>query len=377
MSTLAFYPWLQLRDPHVVDGVHLIPYQRGKSPYESKTQESIDTILARYFNRPDTQLSKATLAIFDNNAPTAPLSEDQISKLFSITQIITTAGLAQRQFFTHPLTYCNSQLFKLIVQNFTSENNAIAITTRRRDGSTQNLITGITYRVVQAEHIHSPLAVEIDFPLVDGLLKARQHNDYPSINEAILGFNLANTDSEDIAERVEIVLLCGAFERLFGCKNGKSDDLAKAFCAAFVLSTPLDPKTSPRTDNLESGIKSVREIWILDFFRRRNDYAHGRVTTPAQPARWELREHLILGSFVFSLALKIVLSRINAYSLSASDKDAIDIFEALVAIPKLFEPTGHTALPGSWPWTETMKKANEKANDRAFEAAAKNGGYFE
>jgi len=81
--------------------------------------------------------------------------------------------------------------------------------------------------------------------------------------------------------------------------------------------------------------------------------AHGRIK-PVRPLTWSLHEHLLLGSFIFPLALKVLLSQEGFYNLTADDRDLIDIFEKLL-VTELFKSDGHEALADSWPWNQVME----------------------
>jgi len=218
----------------------------------------------------------------------------------------------------------------LVIQDFSSEENGVTIVTRRRDGSTRHYWSGDSYRVQKPDHIHLG-PKRIDRSLLECLLKLRDAIDWQRIYEAILGFNLANTDSSDISEHIEAVLTIGAFERLFDLRHGKEDELTQAFSAGLKPTKDRHPSACARLSGAIHRFKTsscIREMWIRDFFRLRNNLAHGMFESRYQPV-WSLQNHLLLASFVFPLSLKSHLQAIGAYTLTENDQRDIDMFEQL------------------------------------------------
>ena len=80
--------------------------------------------------------------------------------------------------------------------------------------------------------------------------------------------------------------------------------------------------------------KSVREIWIRDLFRLRGHLAHGKIIKDFTLG-WSINEHLVLGSFIFPLVAKLLLSKRNIYNLSKNDSLYIDVFERFLCQPSL------------------------------------------
>lgn len=330
MSMLAFFPWLQISDAVRVEEFELLPYQRGIAPSGRATKEQsvFDRLLNPYYSG-GTPIRIATIVRIAGQDPTRNMSSEERSALFVFSEVLSAAGLAAREFFGFGLNYQNRDNFRLVIQCFDSDRGGSAITTRRRDGSTSNYCTEDSYRVQKPEHIPSHRPNSIDFPLLCSLMASRDSQDWERFYEAILGFNLANTDSPDISEHAEAVLLIGAFERILECHHGKEDELAERFSATL---TPTEDKELMSCTQL-SGLTNrfnkshfIRDIWIRDFFRLRGDLAHGKIKSRYRPV-WSLQNHLLLGSFVFPLLVKSKLRSIEAYLMTDHDQESIDVFE--------------------------------------------------
>ena len=358
MSTLAFFPWLQISEVVSMEGFELIPYQRGVEPAGegTKEQSTLDQLLNPYYSG-GSPVEVATILRIGGQELTRDLSEEERTSLFTFSELLSAAGLAAREFFSFG-NYQNRNNFRLVIQGFSGEKGGANITTRRRNGSANQNWNGNSYRVQKPEHIslhgHNP----IDFSLLRSLMASREHQYWQRIYESIISFNLANTDSPDISENIEAVLLNGALERLLGCNRGKEDDLAERFSAALAPTEDKHPSSScaQLSAYVDRSKKSscIRDVWIRDLWRLRGNLAHGKIESPHKPV-WNLRNHLLLGSFVFPLTLKSQLQSIGFYSLTDQDQKAIDIFE-LLACEDHFAPVEHPSIPGSHPWNRIKKE---------------------
>jgi hypothetical protein len=67
MGTLAFFPWMHIRERVSVHGFELLPYRRGVSPIGAGALEQavLDTLLDPYRDAPKAPLRTATLLRLD------------------------------------------------------------------------------------------------------------------------------------------------------------------------------------------------------------------------------------------------------------------------------------------------------------------------
>jgi hypothetical protein len=178
--------------------------------------------------------------------------------------------------------------------------------------------------------------------------------------QSIAGYNLANTDNVSTTEELELILMVGAFERLFECHRGREDDLLNVFLSHITPSQTIMPNNCLRlTANSQvrsqfAGCGSVREAWIRDLFRTRHGPAHGR-TALQYPSAWSLPNHLLLASFAFPIACKTVLSREGFYTLTQRDRVYTDAFESLACEEHFAPSTGSQSRTP--PWIEILGNA--------------------
>jgi len=268
------------------------------------------------------------------------------------SELLATSGLSEREFFTiGSIGYQNRDNFRLVIQSYSEDpSTGAAIKTRKRDGNTTNFWPSDSYRVRKPEHLNS--RHDIDLPLLNSLLELQKSQEWDRVYEAILNFNLANTDNIEFSEHIEAVLLTAAFERLLNCRSGKEHDLANA------VTSVLQPNQNVATSSCSlfqgdphDGLRrcpTLREAWIRDFFRLRGTLAHGQVESRYSSV-WILKAHLLLASFAFPIALKRDLAQLGVYAWTEKDQEHLDLFERLLC-EDLFQPSGPQDDHNSFPW---------------------------
>lgn len=107
-------------------------------------------------------------------------------------------------------------------------------------------------------------------------------------------------------------------------------------------------------------------MWVRDLFRLRGNLAHGKIESRYRPV-WSLREHLLLGSFVYPLVLKLELQKSGLYVICEEDQGLLDLFEAL-ACEELFAPMSNPNDPNSYPWRQVFQRAAEDKWRKRLEA---------
>ncbi len=366
MSMLVFFPWLRLEKSVIAGDFTLIAYERGRTPAGPGTvlQNTLDAVTAPYLAQAEQSIQHATLVQVDQEAFTYDLDEHQRGAVFVLSGLLAVCGLSGRKYFQiGGLDYWSRDNFRLVVQAFADPHGGVAMTTRRRDGSTTNYWSKENYLVQKPEHILLHSTVRIDERLLEALLRARDAATWDRFWESIVSFNLANTDNMDMAGEIEAVLLSGAFERLLDCNRGKEDDLAEGFTSALVPTNDLAPSahvrlSSPDIANRFKKSATIHNMWIRDFFRLRGNLAHGKVTSRYRPV-WSLRDHLLLASFIFPLLLKSVLAKEHLYTLSAEDQFQIDIFEPL-ACEEHFVPMANRHDPNAHAWNQVFERMSQE-----------------
>lgn len=350
MPTLAFLPWSTLTERVRVGAYHLVPcgeaIASGEIPPELK--DGVAAILSGYGKTRVVDRRHVPLIHHDSVGVVDDLSDDLVEAYFDFRQRIAFSVLSARRFFQH--RYANSDNASLVMQRFTPEHaGATVITSRRRDGSVNNIIPKGLLKVRRPDHVAGwcELPNDMDGALLEALEQAADSEKqlWPRLADSIRLFVGANTDSPDVAPHSELVDLVSAFSRT--ADVWKEADTVAAFIKVLPAPPPppdearqarlFDPELGPKLKNprvvsgLENG-RSLRELWLSDAYILRSQVGHGRVAQPPYPSIWILREHLLLGAIAYPLYVKGILASIGLYSWSRDDEQLNDALDALLTI---------------------------------------------
>lgn len=397
MPMLVFFPWLRIeQDYRFNDTYALRCYEIGKADAFGTTSY-IDRILASYVDTNGKPLRKFTLLQLCDKELTADLNEQQITELFTFREYLAFAALAEVEFFKSDGHYTNYSAFSMVLQSFNTEAENLALTARRKDGSSTR-VDNIANIQFHQPHYVPETTPYINQALLNGLLKYESKKN--SLSHAIWLFNQSWSDDNSIREETEIIFLCSAIEELMRKEINYSGFHEDKFSESLLklLKHLIDeiPKTTSwlRTAGLierelkkraekeskpDSIIKKndVREIWGIDFYRTRNKSAHGQYKHEDFRC-WNVHEHQLLASFIFPLLIKHLLKESGLYIPSAhqyrnlSQNNFIPLTDSSIsdearieALPVLLQEerclnqrTGANRYCNQSVWTDALKKAD-------------------
>jgi hypothetical protein len=364
MGNLIFLPWTKCQESFQIGEFYFIPYVRAKLPFpdDVKNQKLIDDILSSYRAHANKPIEKSTIISIHDQDILKDLKDEDFTKIYNFSELFTLSNLSARKFFDSlGDVYCNKDAFQMIIQGFRSDQDyhGSLITKRQKDGYRSTYYHKDALFVNKPGYIVCPRIMTIDVELLVALLNAQEKmnsKDWNAIYESIISFNLSNKDSDDISENIEIVMLNSAIERLLEA-NGNEDVLSKKF------TNILQPEHNINKDNCElfkqeqserfKKVKYVRDLWIRDLFRIRNNIAHGKIATN-YPAIFSIKNHLLLSSFIYPIILKLVLNHYDYYNLSKDDRISINVFERLVCREHFLYKNDTGADITTPPWQEVF-----------------------
>ena len=353
MGMLTFYPWLRLDGPRDCGAHQLLPWSRRNpvpAHFSSEVHQTIATILSPFMQGVEASIDEAVVVLHPDRELLDDLTEAERREFFDLHELISFSGLAGRLFFDQQ-GYLNAGNFRPIIQAFTTPGRGVASQSRRRDGYTQAYTPHAFQREPCPEHVHLHDRAPIDPALLSALVAARDADDERLLASVPL-FNLANTDSNVVAERTELILLCSAFERLLDSKP-KMNAIVENFSTALASATEVDRSEVGRIpENKYQKFNGTRSVWMADFFSQRGSLAHGHPSSSPHFI-WSIQEHLLLGAFVFPLLVKLRLASASLYDLNRWDHAHLNAFDQLAAHEDLFAET----TDGQWPWKEIIADA--------------------
>lgn len=282
--------------------------------------------------------------------------EDQLGQeLFAMSEVVAFCGLANREFFSH--NYWGRDNFRLVIQNYAEPKAGTKFATRRRDGSTTVLVSETAHVVLPPEHLTASSRVTLDEDLL-AILSARERPEsWESVYEAILHFNLANTDSEAVSESMELVLLQAAYERLAGSSSGKCEPIIDLVEAALSDRLHVGPGDSSRLPEAVwksrfGKRQSLATAWMHDFCALRGTVAHG-ASPEKYPSVWSPREHLLFGTLLFPVLAK----RAVGLTDGLRERKIVRVFERLLDVEP-FADLPDIDDPSKIPWNAVLDEVH-------------------
>lgn len=305
-SVIAFFPWASVQSPVSVGPLRLLPYQKSKLPGDLPhvTQANVDSVLSAYADRPNLRIRNGTLLEFGDWKLGMDVTDEFVAQLFRIRHLLAFSALAQREVF-HRSRYSNFDTYTLVIQRFNpDEPSTFSFVVRRRDGGSQHLWGADKFAFHRPLNVDGRAEITFDEELLAALLSLPDTHEY--LYEAIVEFNLANTDSSDVPEHVEVVMCKSAFEWLL-----QIDSNAKSFSTALesrLSNLKLEQSNGPLAAEWKTHWPKAMNLlnaWAKDFCAVRGTSAHG---AKKRDFVWANHQHLAFVAIFFPLLVKKVLA---------------------------------------------------------------------
>jgi hypothetical protein len=388
MPAIAFFPWCTITESITVGDFELTPF--GMSRVAPEIGGAISEVFKLYGKT--RAVDRATVPVLRRvgTAFESDLAEEELRERFEFRERLAFSVLSAREYFRDH-RYANSENVRMVVQGFTIDRaGSTMITSRRRDGHSNNIILKGSMRFLRPQHAlrSCELPRDLDLGLLNALGAARAA-DIPlwaQITDAVRLFVGANSDSPDIGLHNELVDVISAFSRLGGV--WKEAETVQAFTRAL----PSPPRSGMESDTRFAGAgwgprftsqrmvdqrergKSVREVWLSDANQVRSEVGHGRLTDARYPALWAAHEHLLLAAVALPLYVKALLREAGVYAWSSTDDDLNEAFDVLATV----EPFSWTDDPleeegdashhdrKTNPWLGVLRRVSLRRMARAF-----------
>jgi hypothetical protein len=358
-SAIAFFPWVQIDRPLTVGAVRLLPYVRGRLPGDGARyrQADIDKVLSAYALRRNQEVQKATMLEYGNWHLGEDFTHRRAKALFRARELVAFSALANRQLFRR-FRYCNFDNYALTVQRYASGHaEAFSFSTRRRDGGTQNLWDTDEFAFLKPLHVDSETPVTFETPLLRSLLAAVRRD--AALLNAVVEFNRANTDSQDVPTHTEVVMTKSAFEFLLGIGE-KSVEFVRALNR---IAPPKIKASGPLANKWKARFPMAArplEAWAREFCDLRGGAAHGG-KRGGQRFVWPEEAHLAFASILFPLLVKHTLAQQDLMTLDEGDSIHLEyVEEYLMYNPFGVRRRGQASREHPWSRVYTEQIAAEK-----------------
>lgn len=369
----AFLPWLQLRDRARFGEFEFIPFLDADdhvSPELAAIDPILRGILSSYKTLDNRPLPNCTFVVQSGNwhlrLADGTRVETAVAALF-------LAARSANEYLCQGGEYANWSMFELVVQEFDHDGSGpITLLAKRRDGTTQT--GGYDHGEVifsQPPHcaVTSSVAFEPAFLAALERAAAADGSDTFPLIEAALGFlTQASTDLPGVDAVRELISTATAFEQLFDARSDKLR-LATRFgdlFAPFVGHTTAEalvnrPGIYITADHADVQRQwPVHQKWVHELYQVRSKAAHRR-DVRSLPWGWSPYEHLLMGAWVFPLAVKLKLAAEGHYVLTLADRGRC------LSIDRLLIETDWDGVfleDGRWqrrhPWNKIVAETREE-----------------
>lgn len=344
--SIAFLPWANLEQDVTVGAVTFAPVVAGgktkpiiPAPLSTVATE-LATIISSYRDFRGRQVRRFTISTVAGT----PLEADKYRQQINEARLfLILCAIGANEYLGNTNRYTNSSAFEIVFQRFRPGAEYTAITARRRDGS----MTGMGYKHGEITfaapfHVAFGSTAHIDDSFANALhALTQQRASHGELYRRILGaasfFSLANTDDPAMISEAEIILMGSAFEQLFG--EDKVLALGRKFGAVMDAYGRVRVEDAHRQ---RAGIQLdakhaaaekkwfVHRTWLKELHNLRSTLVHGGDLS-SRTWGWDVWEHLLMASFVFPLATKLLLVEARLYEPTRDDRGALFAIDRLLA----------------------------------------------
>lgn len=362
VHTVVLLPWLKLGTDLEMGKYQFLLWPRKDNKF-GEFAESLNSIcgMYKYLNG---RVESPQAIMIDKSRDLFERVEGQERQAFQeAVTLLTTALIGENEFFSGVGNYVNSSLTELHFQNFSIGEDWVAFTSYRRDGSTSDMgykFDEITVSAPPGCRIHTGCR-KVEKAWLDTLGKTLEKSKPLDrlVIEASDLFRQANTDSPNVLQTTEVVMLANAFDRLFSSANGRyqlSEAISKELKNWINIKVEDSKRLTARQivpsqlNSRCSGEWDIVQFWIFELYILRNSYVHGHDITQHKWG-WISNEHLIMGAYVFPLLLKVLMSKAGRYELSGEDKYKLLAIDDLLDLNEFQGRRNRKNL-----WRETLSK---------------------
>lgn len=292
--------------------------------------------------------------------PFKDLSNEDAFRIGEIVRLLAFCVMAENDYYPQTGQYFNATSFQHYHQRFRLGSEWVAPDTRRRGG-----------RTLHGGYKHGGLKFTMPLQAVT-LLKARPNQlflqalvnllrqttvDAAAIRQAVDWYFLANTDSDSVSSRAEIVMMASAFESLFQVQDEQGKRQALMACLPILFASHLMDESERVGMDGKRERKPWKVWWMDEFYWLRNKITHdGRIN--AARMTWTFEEHSTIAALVLAICVKLKLGQLGLYTLNHEDEARTDFLDFFLVGGNLSEEK----------WLKSREKAlSERTAERALE----------
>lgn len=368
VCTLVLLPWLKIGEDLQLGNYRFLRWPRGDSEIDPRFNKSLNDISSMYKYVNGRVESPQTIMIDSSRECFIRIEGEERRPYVEAAVLLTMCLIGENQYFSRG-NYINSSLTEVHFQNFSLGEDFVAFTSQKRNGSVSDMgykFKEITITTPPGCRVHtgcSSLSSEW-LESLGSVLSKNTHLDRLIIEASDL-FGQANTDSPNVLISTEIVAMANAFDRLFPKYDGRyklSEKVSKILDRWQAVSTRNSNRLSEKGVDFSKIDRRVNDdwklirYWMYELYCFRNYYVHGNDLSRHKWS-WDANEHLLMGSYIFPLLIKVLLANEGKYELTEEDEFKLVTIDDLLDLPKYYDRSTRKSL-----WRETIRK--ERINFR-------------
>lgn len=328
---IALLPWLRVEETATVAQMQLVPFpSRAEANQLDGLEDRLDSILKHYQDNQGNPIKQCAVVVRSDRKPNWGLRPEDVPTVGTAASLSFLAAASNNEYYRDFGHYVNSSHFQMHLLSGVQGGSATRTTiqVRRRDRPLPKSAPERIIRMPEQIGLSNDVKIDAAFlSALDGVSNGSPESPlFRRIRTASRFFLLANSDDDFYNEETELVLLGAAFEMLLNadgayCVSSKFGDLLEEFQTTTVKQArevrsgiTIDPKYESAQDEWATHRK-----WIEELHQLRSTIIHG--DNPKKRGwGWSLHEHLVMGAFVFPLAVKARLQCGGLYKLTQEDE---------------------------------------------------------
>lgn len=330
--------------------LRLLPFARAHLPGDlpSVTQRDIDDVTLTYVDCLGRPIQHGAIVEYDGYS-SGDDAEPFLDRLFHARDCVAFSALDRRSLFRRHNDYTNRDAFGLVVQRFSPGSaTAFAITSRRRDGVGTGFWDSDSYCILRPLHVPDRM-IRVDLKLLACLLSLPVGMEF--VSDAIVEFNAANTDSPDVPEHSEAIMLKSAFERLLRINQNAEQFSEKLISIATEVNPAKEQGYCAASWKARwQAATTSHEAWAREFCAFRGSVAHG-LARSSKSFTWGARGHLAFASTLFPWLVRWILDKHGHLPLDGLTRAKLCLIDRyLEADPFAFDFTAAERSRVKHPW---------------------------
>lgn len=342
VAAVAILPWVTIPQRLDLQGFEFVPINLSEIDgfiTDNRTVTCIISMLNDYVNLLRRPINSCTFIAKPRSKTPWYIRDEDFEAARAATRTLALAALAEQRFFEGHLTpHINASVFDPIVQRLAPPDTRIALSIPWRDGGLN--IGGPGLKFGQVCFVEPFQAYRTECPMPNQhFLCALQNawhdgaNIWPSIQDAISIWLLANREDVTLSTEACLTLSAIAFEKLLS-SGGTGLKLSEKFAELWkpYVSVTMDHARKARVDEKyhdEQKSWTIGQKWSKELYERRSSFVHNG-DKPELSVNWESSQHLVLSAFSFPLTIKLMLHESGYYHLSTTDEARCSAFEVLL-----------------------------------------------